>query len=190
LWCALAQDSSRVHPPEHIAVQWQRNSGRLRPGDIDCYGITACRRETIICADFARGFALQSGERLDLVHHGPCGCTTTCGASGGAVLAGRSLTQRLRNSSTATPPKRKRPWCTVDLTMARYAAGLLRSVLHQLLRKPVDERELEALLIIALYQLAFTRAAPMRCQPGRDCGVRQGWPWQRNGKRGIAKVSA
>ncbi|HTS54956.1 MAG TPA: 16S rRNA (cytosine(967)-C(5))-methyltransferase RsmB, partial [Burkholderiales bacterium] len=38
--------------------------------------------------------------------------------------------------------------------------GLLRGVLAALADKPVTDRDLEALLLVALYQLEFTRAAP------------------------------
>ena len=58
------------------------------------------------------------------------------------------------------------------------AAALLRVVLRQLLRKPIREQGLEALLAVSLYRLEFTRTAAYAVvdQAVTGCGS-MGWPW-------------
>ncbi|UXY15043.1 16S rRNA (cytosine(967)-C(5))-methyltransferase RsmB [Chitiniphilus purpureus] len=79
-----------------------------------------------------------------------------------AVLSGQNLTQALgqvwRSQRDLTPQQRG---AIQDLCYGTLRhLGLLEAVLGQLLHKPLHEPALRALLLVALYQLQFTRAAP------------------------------
>lgn len=80
----------------------------------------------------------------------------------GDVLAGHNLNdvlqQALARMSDAPAGERAAVQDICYGTLRHL--GLLRSVLKQLLQKPLTEPALEHLLLIALYQLRFTRAAP------------------------------
>ena len=76
------------------------------------------------------------------------------------VLRGRSLTAVLERLSTRHPSL-----SNADLGAVRDLAygscrwlGTLREVLRALLTKPASDAEVEALLLVALYQLEWTRA--------------------------------
>ena len=100
-----------------------------------------------------------------------------------AVLAGRSLTATLAHVIARYPQlsanERGALW---DLSHgALRQLGLLRSVMCQLLRKPIEDRALEALLIVALYQLEFTRAAAYAVvSEAVTSADKQGWPWAKS----------
>jgi 16S rRNA (cytosine967-C5)-methyltransferase len=76
------------------------------------------------------------------------------------VLAGRSLGALLNESG----PGRLDGWARAAYLDATYGAlrhlGELRACLAQLLRQPLQQEIVECLLIVALYQLRYTRAAP------------------------------
>ena len=75
------------------------------------------------------------------------------------VMAGRSLTSAL---AQLRPHTQEGSWGAVqDIAFGvfRYL-GLLRGVLAGSLTQPLTDRDLEALLLVALYQLQFSRAAP------------------------------
>lgn len=78
------------------------------------------------------------------------------------VLAGASLAEALaeelaRHPSLAYPDKAR----AQDLSYgALRFYGELQAVLAQLVRKPLQDERLRALLLVALYQLVHTRAAP------------------------------
>lgn len=80
----------------------------------------------------------------------------------GDVLAGHNLNdvlqQALARMSDAPAGERAAVQDICYGTLRHL--GLLRGVLKQLLQKPLTEPALEHLLLIALYQLRFTRAAP------------------------------
>jgi 16S rRNA (cytosine967-C5)-methyltransferase len=77
-----------------------------------------------------------------------------------AVLSGRALTQAL----SAVPLSRLSASDRGAAQDASYGAlrykGTLEAVLSQLLKKPLEELPVHALLLAALYQLAYTPAAP------------------------------
>ena len=97
-----------------------------------------------------------------------------------AVLAGRSLSASLEIFVARHPQlsanERARVWDLVHGTLRQL--GLLRVVLRQLLRKPIREQGLEALLAVSLYRLEFTRTAAYAVvdQAVTGCGS-MGWPW-------------
>jgi 16S rRNA (cytosine967-C5)-methyltransferase len=98
----------------------------------------------------------------------------------GSVLLGRSLTPTLeqlfeRNPSLDTG-QRAAVW---DITYGSMRMlGLLRAVLAQMLRRPLNEPRLEALLAVSLYQLEFTRARPHAVvHRAVDAAAALGWPW-------------
>ncbi|MDR3427565.1 16S rRNA (cytosine(967)-C(5))-methyltransferase RsmB [Silvimonas sp.] len=79
-----------------------------------------------------------------------------------AVLGGHTLTDALTRIWRAEPDLRPQQRGAIqDLcygTLRHF--GLLDSTLKQLLNKPLHESALKALLLVCLYQLQFTRAAP------------------------------
>ncbi|MBS1155737.1 MAG: rRNA ((967)-C(5))-methyltransferase [Proteobacteria bacterium] len=78
------------------------------------------------------------------------------------VLAGRNLDEALATRWSASPeltPQQRGAIQDISFGTLRHL-GLLEQVLTQLLRAPLREPELRALLLAALYQLQFTRAAP------------------------------
>jgi len=97
-----------------------------------------------------------------------------------AVLAGRSLSATLESLVTRYPQlnanERATIWDLVHGTLRQL--GLLRAVMRKLLRKPIREQGLEALLAVALYQLEFTRTAAYAVvdQAVSACAS-MGWPW-------------
>jgi 16S rRNA (cytosine967-C5)-methyltransferase len=97
-----------------------------------------------------------------------------------AVLAGRSLSATLEILITRYPQlnanERATIWDLVHGTLRQI--GLLRAVMRQLLRKPIKEQGLEALLAVSLYQLEFTRTAAYAVvdQAVSVCAS-MGWPW-------------
>ena len=97
-----------------------------------------------------------------------------------AVLGGRSLTPTLdrivARHAELTPADRAALWDLTHGTL-RYL-GPLRSILRQVLRRPIKERGLEALLAVSLYQLEFTRAAPYAVvNEAVESAASSGWPW-------------
>ncbi|WP_255992143.1 16S rRNA (cytosine(967)-C(5))-methyltransferase RsmB [Chitinolyticbacter albus] len=80
----------------------------------------------------------------------------------GQVLAGRTLTDALAAIWQGQPDLRPQQRGAIqDLCYGSLRhLGLLEHVLGQLLRKPLFEDELRMLLLVSLYQLHFTRAAP------------------------------
>jgi 16S rRNA (cytosine967-C5)-methyltransferase len=75
------------------------------------------------------------------------------------VLAGRSLTSELRKMRSSVPGDSWGAVQDVCFGVVRHL-GLLRGVLAALAERPLIDRDVEALLLVALYQLHFTRAAP------------------------------
>jgi 16S rRNA (cytosine967-C5)-methyltransferase len=75
------------------------------------------------------------------------------------VLAGRSLASELRKMRCGVPDESWGALQDVCFGVFRHL-GLLRNVLAALATRPLTDRDLEALLLVALYQLHFTRAAP------------------------------
>jgi 16S rRNA (cytosine967-C5)-methyltransferase len=77
------------------------------------------------------------------------------------VLAGRSLTEQLETAWNAHRDlSRSERGAIVDLTHGSPRhLGRLRAVLKQLAQKPASNAELQALLLVALYQLEYTEAA-------------------------------
>jgi len=75
------------------------------------------------------------------------------------VMAGRSLTAAL---AQRRPQTHERSWGAVqDIAFGVFRhLGLLRGVLAGSLTQPLSDRDLEALLLVALYQLEFSHAAP------------------------------
>lgn len=79
-----------------------------------------------------------------------------------AALAGKNLNQVLSDTWRQHPGLNSTQRATIqDLSFGtlRYR-GLLDAILTRLLQKPVTHSHLRALLIVALYQLQFTRAKP------------------------------
>lgn len=96
------------------------------------------------------------------------------------VLAGRSLTATLedllaRHAELSTAD-RGAVWDLGHGTLRHL--GLIEGVLGQVLRKPVSEPGLHALLAVAVYQLAFTRTPPYAVvsEAVEACRT-HGWPW-------------
>lgn len=79
-----------------------------------------------------------------------------------AVLAGQTLTEALSELWKAMPDLRPQQRGAIqDLSYGTLRHfGLLDNTLKLLLNKPVHEPALKALLLVCLYQLQFTRAAP------------------------------
>ncbi|MDR3411588.1 MAG: 16S rRNA (cytosine(967)-C(5))-methyltransferase RsmB [Formivibrio sp.] len=78
------------------------------------------------------------------------------------VLTGRNLDETLATRWSATPdltPQQRGAIQDICFGTLRHL-GLLEQILAQLLRAPLREPELRALLLTTLYQLQFTRAAP------------------------------
>lgn len=75
------------------------------------------------------------------------------------VLGGTSLTLALGQSRCHVPDRTWGALQDICFGVFRHLA-LLRAVLAALADKPVTDHDLEALLLVALYQLEFTRAAP------------------------------
>ena len=97
-----------------------------------------------------------------------------------AVLGGRSLTSTLDQIVVGhpqlTPADRAALWDLTHGTLRNL--GLLRAVLGQLLRRPLKEPGLEALLAVSIYQLEFTRAAPYAIvNEAVEVCATLGWPW-------------
>lgn len=79
-----------------------------------------------------------------------------------AVLAGRSLNQLLENVwRDHRDLSRSERGAIQDLSYGSLRhLGRLRAVLDQLVNKPVAKAELQALLLVAIYQLEYSEAAP------------------------------
>lgn len=79
-----------------------------------------------------------------------------------AVLDGRNLDELLATMWQQQPElSAQQRGAIQDICFGTLRnLGLLKQILSQLLRKPLHERELHALLLTALYQLQFTRATP------------------------------
>ena len=80
----------------------------------------------------------------------------------GEVLAGHNLNEVLQQAlarMSDAPAGERAAVQDICYGTLRHL-GLLRGVLKQLLQKPLTEPALEHLLLVALYQLRFTRAAP------------------------------
>lgn len=78
------------------------------------------------------------------------------------VLAGQNLTEALNKVWREDPsllPRQKGAIQDVSYGTLRQL-GLIESILKQLLQKPLHEPELKALLLVAIYQLQFSRSAP------------------------------
>lgn len=96
------------------------------------------------------------------------------------VLAGRSLTptleQLLQQHETLSAGDRGAVW---DLSYGTLRhLGLIEGVIAQMLRKPIAEPGLQALLAVGVYQLAFTRApAYAIVNEAVDVCQASGWPW-------------
>ena len=96
------------------------------------------------------------------------------------VLAGRSLTPTLEELLAAhdmlSLGDRGAIWDLSHGTL-RFL-GTIEALLGLMLRKPVTEPGLHALLSVAIYQLEFTRAAPYAVvSQAVDACVVSGWPW-------------
>ncbi len=96
------------------------------------------------------------------------------------VLTGRSLTplleQLFRRHSELDAGQRGAVFDIAHGSLRHL--GLLRGVCAAMLRKPPNPPQLQALLVAALYQLAFTRAAPHAVVDHAVRAAEQaGWPW-------------
>ena len=79
-----------------------------------------------------------------------------------AVAAGQNLQDTLDGIRAAHPElsvQENGALQDIAYGCQRYL-GSLKHMLSQMLKKPVDNRELESLLLAALYQLHYTRNAP------------------------------
>jgi 16S rRNA (cytosine967-C5)-methyltransferase len=97
-----------------------------------------------------------------------------------AVRAGRSLTPSMERLFARHPQlTASERAAVVDIANGTLRQlGLLRGVLALMLRKPLDPPDLEGLLVVALYQLAFTRAAPHAVvDHAVEAAQRAGRPW-------------
>jgi 16S rRNA (cytosine967-C5)-methyltransferase len=98
------------------------------------------------------------------------------------VLAGRSLTPVLERCLAQHPALSARErgalWDLAHGTLRHL--GLLQAVLGRMLRKPIAQPELAALLAVALYQMEFTKAPPYAIvnEAVNACAA-QGSPWAR-----------
>jgi 16S rRNA (cytosine967-C5)-methyltransferase len=96
------------------------------------------------------------------------------------VLCGRSLTALLERSFGQHPElDAGQRGAIFDIAHGSLRhLGLLRQVCALMLRKPLNPPQLEALLVAALYQLAFTRAAPYAVVDHAVRAAEQaGWIW-------------
>lgn len=96
------------------------------------------------------------------------------------VLAGRSLTATLedllKRNENLSASERGAVWDLSHGTLRHL--GLVEAIIEHMLRKPISEPGLRALLAVAVYQMQFTRAPPYAivseaveaCKSG-------GWPW-------------
>jgi 16S rRNA (cytosine967-C5)-methyltransferase len=78
------------------------------------------------------------------------------------VLAGRNLNQVLSAALQSAPgltPQQRGALQDLSYGTLRFYGQLVR-VLEQLLHKPVQDEQLHCLLLVALYQLQYTKAAP------------------------------
>lgn len=75
------------------------------------------------------------------------------------VLGGRSLTGALAQIRAPATERSSGAVQDISFGVLRHL-GLLRGLLAALVTRPVTDRDLEALLLVALYQLQFSRAAP------------------------------
>jgi 16S rRNA (cytosine967-C5)-methyltransferase len=96
------------------------------------------------------------------------------------VLSGRSLTptldELLARREALPAGDRGAIWDLSHGTL-RFL-GTIEAMLGRMLRKPVTEPGLHALLCVAIYQLEFTRAAPYAVvSQAVDACVAWGWPW-------------
>lgn len=96
------------------------------------------------------------------------------------VLAGRSLTttldELLKRHEGLSPGERGAVWDLSHGTLRHL--GLIEAVIAQMLRKPIPEPGLQALLAVAVYQLAFTRApAYAIVSEAVEACKTLGWPW-------------
>lgn len=96
------------------------------------------------------------------------------------VLSGRSLTPTLEElvdqQDALSAGDRGAIWDLSHGTL-RFL-GTVEAVLASMLRKPVTEPGLHALLCVAIYQLEFTRTAPYAVvSQAVDACVASGWPW-------------
>lgn len=96
------------------------------------------------------------------VAHKPQGGSSNASAALAAdvlskVLQGRTLTQALETASLN--PSRRGAVLDMAYGALRYK-GTLEAVLAQLLKKPLDDKFVHALLLAALYLLAYTQEAP------------------------------
>jgi 16S rRNA (cytosine967-C5)-methyltransferase len=96
------------------------------------------------------------------------------------VLAGRSLTptldELLARHEALSAGDRGALWDLSHGTLRHL--GTIEAILAPMLRKPVTEPGLHALLGVAIYQLEFTRAAPYAVvSEAVDACVASGWPW-------------
>lgn len=97
-----------------------------------------------------------------------------------SVLAGRSLTPTLETLFASHPEldigQRGAIWDVTHGTLR--SLGTIRGVLAQMLRKPLTEPGLEALIAVALYQLEFTQARPYAVvDQAVSAAEALGWPW-------------
>ena len=79
-----------------------------------------------------------------------------------SVLAGKNLNEALNLVWREDPsllPRQKGAIQDVSYGTLRQL-GLIESILKQLLQKPLHEPELKALILVAIYQLQFSRSAP------------------------------
>lgn len=77
-----------------------------------------------------------------------------------AVLSGRALSQALANVPLARLTASDRGAAQDVCYGALRYRGTLEAVLAQLVKKPIDDKPVHALLLGALYQLAYTAGAP------------------------------
>ncbi len=77
-----------------------------------------------------------------------------------AVLSGRALSQALANVPLARLTASDRGAAQDICYGALRYRGTLEAVLAQLVKKPIDDKPVHALLLGALYQLAYTSGAP------------------------------
>ena len=100
------------------------------------------------------------------------------------VEAGASLTVALGRHKTRAPDAGWGALQDVCYGVFRHL-GLLRALLGALAHKPLADRDVEALLLVALYQLEFTRAAPHAVV---DDAVRACAPLRKTSARGLVNA--
>jgi len=98
-----------------------------------------------------------------------------------AVLAGRSLTAVLERELAREPLEPSQRAAVVDIAHGTLRhLGLLRELTALMLRKPPQPARLALLVQVALYQLAFTQAAPYAVVDETVTAAQEaGWPWAR-----------